>query len=240
MAVAIGHRIFMHRRASSRSILALVLAAAAVARAQYGTPPGAGPRSDTPEAIYRHERNGQSFDQWVRVLESEHADRRLEVMDDVGRSSNSRAVDYLLKGLDDPDLRIQAKAIDYLGIRRAADATPVLVRKLFLTDAPSGMRQHILSALGKIGDPSASRPILDFVSQEKSPAVRGTGVYALGEIGDLTIRDDLKRLGDGEADPRVKHLVDEALAKMTTHPRPKSQTFVPPSDKLVPQLKPGA
>ncbi|MBI2963642.1 MAG: HEAT repeat domain-containing protein [Deltaproteobacteria bacterium] len=228
----------MIRRAVPWSVFALLLAAAP-ARAQFGTAPGQGPRSDTPEARHRHQRNGESLDQWVRVLASEDAQRRLEVMDDLGRSADSRAITHLLKALDDPDPRIQAKAIDYLGLRRASDATPVLVRKLFWRGAPLAMRQHILSALGKIGDPSASRSILDFVAQEQSADVRGTGVYALGEIGDLTIRDDLKRLGDGEGDPRVKLLVKEALAKITHLPRPKTETFVPPSQKVVPPVRPG-
>jgi hypothetical protein len=240
MRVVIGHRISMNRRAISRSVLALALAGEAVVRAQYGAVPGVEPRSDTPEARYRHERNGGTLDQWLRVLESPDDGRRLEVMDDLGRSTDPRAITYLLKAIDDPDPRIQAKAIDYLGIRRATDATPVLIRKLFLTGAPSAMRQHILSALGKIGDPSASRPILDFATQETSADVRGTAVYALGEIGDQTIQEDLKRLGNDEADPRVKQLVDEALVKMTTLSRPKSQTFVPPSEKVVPPIKPGA
>ncbi len=233
MADTIGHPNDMLRRVTSLSVLALAVGTAAVARAQFGAPPGQAPRSDTPAGIYRRERNGQGIDQWVRAFESDDPQRRLEVMDDLGRSSDSRAIPYLLKALDDSDLRIQAKAIDYLGLRRSSDATAVLVRKLFLSGAPSAMRQHILSALGKIGDPSASRAILDFVSQEKSADVRGTGIYALGALGDPTISDELQRLGENETDPGVKRLVDEALAKMIHRPSPKTETLVPPTNNEI-------
>jgi HEAT repeats/PBS lyase HEAT-like repeat len=223
-----------------RLLTLLCLASAMPVYAQYGEPPGLDVSPpNAPETLYRHERNGDTLDQWLRVLESQDADRRLEVMDDLGRSPDTRAITYLLRALDDPDVRIEAKAIAYLGNRRSSDATSVLVRKLFSKGAPTAMRQHILAALGKIGDPNASRAILDFVGQEKSPEVRGTAVYALGEIGDVTICDDLRQLGRQEPDPRVKHLVDEAVAKIVTLPRPKDRGFVPPSSGLAPSLEPG-
>lgn len=222
-----------------RLVALLALVGAVPARAQFGQRPGVDESApDAPATRYRHERNGASLDQWLRVLESDDADRRLSAMDDLGTSTDQRAVTFLLRALDDPDPRIEAKAIDYLGNRRATDATSVLVRKLFSKGAPSAMRQHVLTALGKIGDPSASRPILDFVRHERSPEVRGTGVYALGEIGDLSVRDDLRRFGQREPDPRVKRLVDEALAKIATLPRPKNTGFVPPPSALAPRLEP--
>ena len=208
-------------------------------RAQFGALPGADTSPpDAPANIYRRERHGTSMDGWAHMLESADADRRLEIMDELGTSTDPRAITYLLKAIDDPDLRIEAKAIDYLGNRRSTDATGVLVRKLFGKDAPKAMRQHILTALGKIADPSASRPILDFVSQEPDPEVRGTAVYTLGEIGDLAVRDDLQQLSLREDDPRVKHIAEDALAKIGAQPRPSKQTFVPPSSGLVPPMNP--
>lgn len=215
---------------------ALLACLAAPAVAQYGKPPEAAPPPDSPAERYRHARTGYTVDEWAKALESDDADRRLEVMDDLGRSTDARAENYLLKAIDDPDPRIQAKAIDYLGDRRTVDATPVLVRKLFAAGAPDAMRQHILSALGKIGDPKASRPIFDFVTQERSPEVRGTGVYALGEIGDLAIHDELERFGAVEPDGRVRSLVREALVKIVRLPRPKEEVFVPPPESIVPRL----
>lgn len=228
----------MNRGSTLGATSALLFWLAGPALAQYGKPAEAAPPPDAPVERFRHARIGTSVEEWARALESRDSDRRLEVMDDLGRSTDSRAETYLLKAVDDPDARIQAKAIDYLGDRRAPDATSVLVRKLFMTGAPTGLRQHILSALGKIGDPKASRPIFDFVTHERSADVRGTGVYALGEIGDLAIREELEGYADDEPDPRVKHLVHEALVKIVRLPRPKEQVFVPPPDSIIPRLNP--
>jgi HEAT repeat protein len=216
--------------------VALVLTAYTVASAQYGTSPYHTGQPDlrSPDA---KNRDGTSVEQFARLLDSPDVKQRLMAVEDLGQSEDPHAVNYLLKAVDDVDLRVEARAIDYLGARRSSDATPLLAQKLFFTGAPGTLRKHILSALGKIGDPSASRPILDFISQEHNPDVRGTGIYTLGEIGDVTIRDDLRKLGESESDPRLKRLVAEALVKMTTMPRPPKQSYVPPSEGVVPPLK---
>jgi hypothetical protein len=216
--------------------LSLAFSALGQAHAQYGPSPyHAGP----PDVRnpYDRARDGGNVDEWARLLESADFRQRLRAVEDLGQSLDPRAVNPLLKAVGDPDLRVQARAIDYLGARRAVDATPLLVQKLFLTGAPNAMRQRVLTALGRIGDPSASRPILDFLGQEPNADVRGTGIYALGEIGDLTIREELRKLGDRESDPRLKRLVDEALMKIATLPRPEKKEFVPPPSGVVPRLR---
>jgi len=100
------------------------------------------------------------------------------------------------------------------------------VQKLYLKDIPKGLRQHVLTALGRIGDPSASRAIVDYLAQEGNKDLRGTGIYALGEIGDISVQDDLRKMGDQESDVRLKSLVDEALTKIA---RPPKQQYIPPS-----------
>ncbi len=227
------------RRGIAHGVFAIALAAVLPARAQYGMSPyHAGP----PDVRnpYDKARDGGSVEQFAKLLESDDPKLRLRAVEDLGQSLDAHAVTPLLKAMGDPDLRVQARAIEYLGARRASDATPLLVQKLFLAGAPGPLRQRILTSLGRIGDPSASRPILDYVAQEPNADVRGTGVYALGEIGDLMIREDLEKFGDAEKDPRVKHLVDEALVKISTLPRPEKKDFVPPSSGVVPQIKPGS
>jgi HEAT repeats len=218
--------------------ITVIAALASVADAQYGTSPY---HTSSPDLRnpYDRARDGGTVQDWAKLLDSPDPKQRMRGVDDLGQSADQHAVTYLLKALGDADLRIQARAIEYLGARRASDATPLLVQKLFLAGAPGPLRQRVLTSLGQIGDPSASRPILDFIAQEPDANVRGTGIYALGEIGDLMIRDDLRKLGETEKDPRLKQLVDEALAKISTLPRPSKQEFVPPSSGLVPPVKPG-
>ena len=184
---------------------------------------------------------GVDVDRVGRRLDSEDPKERLDAVEALGRSTqSSKAVTYLLKAINDTDPRVQAKAIDFLGSRRSMEATSALVQKLFMVGGGSALRQRVLTALGRIGDSSASRPILDYLDREKNPDVRGTAIYALGEIGDLTVRDDLTKLEQTEEDPRLKRLVAEALIKIATVRRPKKQEFVPPSSNLVPALPPGS
>jgi HEAT repeat protein len=219
----------------------LVLAlASSPATAQFGAGPY-GPRTGDPTmGRYEQSRSGGNPDQWARRLNSDNAKERLEAVELLGRSSDSKAVNYLLKAVDDGDPRVQAKAIDFLGSRRAMEASPVLVQKLFLTGASDGLRQRALTAIGKIGDASASRAILDYLGREKNPEVRGTAIYTLGELGDMSIRDDLNKLEATETDPRLKRLMQEASVKIAALRRPRTQDYVPPSSGLVPPLKPGS
>ncbi len=216
--------------------MALVLLAYTVVSAQLGLNPYHTGQPDL-RSPYARSRDGTSVEQFARLLDSPDVKQRLMAVEDLGQCEDPHAINYLLKAIDDVDLRVEARAIDYLGARRSSDATPLLAQKLFFTSSPGPLRKRILSALGKIGDPSASRPILDFISQEHNPDVRGTGIYTLGEIGDVTVRDDLERLGESESDPRLKRLVAEALVKMSTMSRPPKQSFVPPSEGVVPPLK---
>ncbi|MET0153998.1 MAG: HEAT repeat domain-containing protein [Candidatus Binatia bacterium] len=213
--------------------LAAVLVGLPTARAQMGVSPYHTGRPDTRNP-HAKALDGDSVDDWAKRLESDNARERLLAVEDLGQSDDPHAVTYLLKAMGDRDLRVQARAIDYLGAHRASDATPLLVQKLYLKGAPDGLRQHVLTALGRIGDPTASRPILDFLSQEANPKLRGTGIYALGEIGDLSVQDDLRKIGDQEIDPRLKSLVADALTKIA---RPPKQQYVPPSADVAPLVR---
>lgn len=196
-----------------------------LADAQLGINPyHAGPQDS--RSPYAKALDGTDVDQWGRRLDSKNVKDRMIAVEDLGQSDSPRAVTYLLKAMGDADLRVQSRAIDFLGSHRASDATPILVQKLYLKDTPKGLRQHVLTALGRIGDPSASRAIVDYLAQEGNKDVRGTGIYALGEIGDITVQDDLRKMGDQESDIRLKSLVDEALTKIA---RPPKQQYIPPS-----------
>jgi len=206
--------------------IAATLTAPPLAFAQLGISPyHAGPQEDS-RGPHAKALDGTDVDQWGRRLDSANVKDRLIAVEDLGLSDSPRAVTYLLKAMGDADLRVQSRAIDFLGSHRASDATPLLVQKLYLKGIPKVLRQHVLTALGRIGDPSASRPIVDYLSQEGNKDIRGTGIYALGEIGDITVESDLRKMADQESDARLKSLVDEALTKIA---RPPKQQYIPPS-----------
>src|SRR5262249_15873427 len=137
-------------------------------------------------------KKGANLQEWVKRLSDDDPERRLEAVKSLGDSNDPKAVDYLVQAVGDSDPRVEAKAIDYLGKIHAVDATPFLIQKLFTVGTKQKLRHRILMALGKIGDPRASKPILQYVMQDDNLDTRGAGIYAIGEIGDQSVREELK------------------------------------------------
>jgi HEAT repeat protein len=84
----------------------------------------------------------------------------------------------------------------------------------------SSLRQRILVALGRIKDPTAGRAVLSFVQAESDPQLRSLGIRVLGEIGDDSLRGDVRGLSTREDSPDVKRLLDEAEAKIAARGAP--------------------
>jgi HEAT repeat protein len=119
-----------------------------------------------------------------------------------------------MQAVDSSDPRVAAAAIDALGRLEAKDAASFLAERLLMAGTSSGLRQHILVALGRIKDPKAGRDVLNFVQAESDPELRSLGIRVLGEIGDDSIRGDLRGLAARENSPDVKRLVEDADAKI--------------------------
>lgn len=203
--------------------LAASLLSSFPAAAQYGgggSGSGLGFGNDAASDRYNRAKYGANLDEWVRRLGDEDANKRLDAVKSLGNSGDPKANVYLMQAVGDPDPRIQSKAVDYLGKVRATDATLFLIQRLFMNGTGEALRHRILLALGKIGDSRASRAILEFVERDGHPDIRGTGIYAIGEIGDLSIRDDLQAFRDRETDVQLKRLADEALAKISSRAAP--------------------
>src|SRR5438128_6458949 len=133
---------------------------------------------------YRAPQQTQKLDENVRKLHSDDPDTRLEAIRGLGEVNDPKAIEYLVAAASDPDMRIRVKAIDMLGQIRAKDATPLLVQQLFMRDIDLGTKRRILASLGKIGDRRATGPIMDCLSRDIDPAVRGNAIFALGDSGD--------------------------------------------------------
>jgi HEAT repeat protein len=179
---------------------------------------------------YNNATKGRNLTEWVKRLGDEDPDRRLDAVKSLGDSNDPKAIDYLIQAVNDPDPRVESKAVDYLGKLHAADSTQFLIQKLVTVGTREKLRHRIVMTLGKIGDPRASRPLLQYVMEDGNPDVRGAAIYALGEIGDQTIRDDLKRITEREDDPRLKRIAGEALKKIATRqvaPAPQKSTSFP-------------
>jgi HEAT repeat protein len=195
----------------------------------------------------RYERNttGSSIDDYVRNLNSDDPAKRLQGVKSLTTSKDPKAIEYLLQAVGDDDVRVKAKAIDGLADLRATEATPVLIQQLFLRSTEPFVEQRILASLGKIGDPRATQPILEFLQQDLNQETRGTAIYALGDIGSPEAIAPLAELEKTEQNATLQRLAREASAKVKYHQavlkteaKEPLDTFLRPSEQEQQQQAP--
>jgi HEAT repeat protein len=178
-----------------------------------------------PRARFRDPRrtpdSSQRLDEQVRKLKSDEPAKRLEGLGGLGEMNDPKAVELLVAAASDPDKRVRVKAIDMLGQVRAKEATPLLTQRLFLRDTDLGTKQHILASLGKIGDPRATGPLLDFLERDVDPAIRGNAIYALGDIGDRAALARLEEFAASSEDENLRRLATAAVKKIRARPEPE-------------------
>lgn len=167
----------------------------------------------------RYEKNtkGAGFDDYVRRLNNDDPEKRLEAVKSIAESKDKRAVEYLLQALGDTDMRVKAKSIDVLGSLRATEATPVLVQYLFLRSEAVPVKRRILASLGKIGDARAAGAIAEFLQRDLDPAMRGTAIFALGDIGATESLEALAAIERSESNATLRRLASEAASKVRYH-----------------------
>jgi HEAT repeat protein len=132
-----------------------------------------------------------------------------------------KAVAYLLEGASDSDTAIRLASIDTLGQISAKDAVGPLVQQLFMRGTDDIGMQHIVVALGRIGDSRATKPLVDFLARDTSPQLRGAAVFALGEIRDEDALEPLGRLAEETDDPSLRNVAKAAMEKIRDRPAPE-------------------
>ena len=92
---------------------------------------------------------------------------------------DARAISALLDALDDPDEEVRARVIDHLGNLSARAAVPRLL------ELATGGSPHAgaIAALGRIGDPRATRPLLALLDGANADLVHAAA-EALAALGD--------------------------------------------------------
>ncbi len=177
-----------------------------------------------------------SIDEYVRKLNHADPEQRLEAVRQLAASRDRKAAEYLIQSLGDSDLRVRAKAVEALGELRATEATQVLVQQLFLRGSEPAMKQRILAALGKIGDPRAVHPILEFLRLDLDPPTRGTAIYALGDIGSVESLETLQQIASQDQDPTIRRLASEAAAKVQHYHAAKEREAKGPTETFLPKV----
>ena len=207
-------------------VVVIALAWAAIADAQF---PNSSPTDGRTRLRDRYEkpRQQQKLDDAIRKFGDEDVQTRLEGVEALGQAADDpKAIEYLLRGAADPDLSVRVKSIDMLGDGKVHDAVPLLVQELTMRDTSLATKQRILAALGKIGDPRATKPILDFLVRDVDPSIRGSAVYALGDLGDPAALPALEKLTKETTDPNLRGLAQSSIRRIEQRPSP---TVLPPA-----------
>lgn len=187
---------------------------------------------------YDKQTKGSSLDEYVTKLGSDDPQERLEGVKSLGEAKDKKATQYLIQAVGDPDERVQVKAIETLGELRASDATSVLVQHLFIRTTRPEMKRLILASLGKIGDPSAAKPIVEFLQRDLDDATRGTAIYALGDIGSTDASATLEQLSKNDPNPTLRRLSREALSKVQIHRDAQAKEVKEPLETFLPKEPP--
>jgi HEAT repeats/PBS lyase HEAT-like repeat len=206
-------------------LTALVVTTLAVSPGWAQAPRDAGVDSARGHSVqdrFRKARDGGSVEETGARLSDPDPKQRLAAVKSLAESGDPQATDFLVKSLDDTDPRVAAAAIDGLVVLRATDASQALSQRLFLKGVANAVRERILSALARIGDPAAAHSILDFARETPDEDLRRAALYAIGAIGDSSIQTDLRDLADRQTDPSSKRIAADALAKIANRSQAES------------------
>ncbi len=194
--------------------------------------------NDVRQRYQKQSSSSANIDEQVRKLRSDDVLERMEGVKGLHETNDSKAFEFLIQAIGDKDLRVRVKAIEALADMKATVATPVLVQHLFLVTTETQMKQRILAALGKIGDPAATRPIAEFLQRDLDPATRGTAIYALGDIGSADATAPLEKISEKDEDPTQRRLAREALAKVRQHQEARAREAKGPQETFLEPREP--
>ena len=178
-------------------------------------------------------KKGGSITEWVRRLQNDRPETRLEAVKSLGDSKDPKAIEHIMSATADGDIRVKVKAIEYLGTLRATDATPVLIQQLFLRDTGAGVKQKILVALGKIGDPRGAEPIMEFLKRQLDMQTKAVALFALRDVGNDRLLAFLDTFPQREPSPKLQQLAADAAVNIRHRLSPESAPLVPTFVKQV-------
>lgn len=121
----------------------------------------------------------------LRALSSKDAAIRRAAMEALRPliGADARAGDVLIEHLADEDLEIRVLAAEYLGMLRVGAATPKLAA-LAGPGNPMRLRRASIDALGEIGRPEASKPLVEILREAGSADLHRAAATALSYIAD--------------------------------------------------------
>jgi len=219
-----------------------------VAAAQMG--PG-GPGSNPLGAIFNQNNNNRTSDRTTTQHDLKAAEAglgdadprvRVEALRKLRNVHEPQADFLLIRAISDPDTRVRVKAIDILGSRGNTEAVTPMCQLLFLRSTEPVVKMHVAAALGRIGDPRATKPLIQYLYEATDERSRGTAVFALGEIGDHSASDVLTTAASEDPSPTVRRLAQQAIQKINgeipgAHAVASAQGHMVPTDQRLSKLR---
>ncbi|MFC1902490.1 HEAT repeat domain-containing protein [Chloroflexota bacterium] len=127
-----------------------------------------------------------------------------------------RAVEPLITALHDDEVEVRANAAYTLAKIRDKRATDALIRCLQDPDPAIGhsVRQYAAFALGQIGDPKATMPLIYTLGTEKDWSARIEMIKALGSIGDSAAIACLRKIQETDGDPEIQSEASDQIERI--------------------------
>ncbi len=126
------------------------------------------------------------------------------------RLDPEKAVEPLLRRLDDPDAFVRASAASCLGELKEPRALEPLLKAL--DDPDEHCRSRTAFALGRFGDRRAVEPLIKHLKDE---TMRRSAVSALGQLADKKAVGPLRSLWETEDFPQNRYAIAGALYSLT-------------------------
>ena len=199
------------------------------------------PRPNRVKQRYNKIAKGKNVGEWTKRLSSKDPEVRLDAVTSLGEDGTEASVEPLLEATADPDERVRLKACDYLGEIGSPKATLQLTQTLFLKNVDTLSKQRILVALGRIKDPRAANPLLNFAKNAKHELLATAALYALGEIGAKRTLAGVEKIRDTTDNSEIQRVASDAAKKIRNKVTAKPNTqptlielerrFRPPQEK---------
>jgi HEAT repeat protein len=124
------------------------------------------------------------------------------------------SLEQLLELLNSPDPQQRLSAATSLGIRREIAAVGALLEVVERPDELEAVKVEAIDALGMLRDAGVIPPLLDHLSREPGPRVRGQIVDVLGELGGEQAWSVLRTLLQTDPSPAVRGQTAVALGRL--------------------------
>jgi HEAT repeat protein len=129
--------------------------------------------------------------------------------------------EQLLSQLNSPDPQQRLSAATSLGIRREVEAVGALLEVVERPDELEAVKVEAIEALGMLRDTGVIPRLLDHLSRESVPRVRGQIVDLRGELGGEQAWSVLRTLLQTDPSPAVRGQAAIALGRLRETPAPE-------------------